>query len=281
VSTEQSSRLSTVRRIYRMIGICSVVLLAIVSIVAGYQTFVSSPRKKPEHVSVTEVREPNQSSSVIRKEDFQQFLEQGAERHISHTLTRDSHSKSGVKVARSGTEPTEQSTVNLRDRWGKFSSSLRRGLRQIDVEQTVPEVSDPEFSARLLSGDTVQVTSSENQWLFINFWASWCAPCRHEMPDLNELYRVLPDDRFRLLGVNVKESPQTVRNFKKEFGVRFPVVLDTKGTITEKYDVRALPVTWILDPRGSVVGRIRGAISWNKPPAKDVIKRLIHSGDHS
>jgi thiol-disulfide isomerase/thioredoxin len=111
--------------------------------------------------------------------------------------------------------------------------------------------------------------------VLLNFWATWCAPCREEMPALETLARELGPRGFTVVGVNFKESKREVEAFVKEHGLGFPMLLDGEGRASERYQVFALPVTFLVDRRGMVVGTVLGVRDWVGPDARAYLGQLL------
>lgn len=107
----------------------------------------------------------------------------------------------------------------------------------------------PDFTLKNLRGENVSLSSLRGQVVMINFWATWCLPCREEMPAIQSLY-----DRggFAVMAVDFGESPEKVQAFLEELGVDLPVLLDSDGTVQELYHVRGYPTSFFLDSQGVV-----------------------------
>lgn len=97
-----------------------------------------------------------------------------------------------------------------------------------------------------------------NQVVAIRFWADWCPSCRSEMTALEPVYRQYRDRGLAILAVNVLQPPELVRPFVKQLGISYEVLLDLQGEVTRQYQVMALPVTYLIDRRGVIRGRIIG-----------------------
>jgi len=110
----------------------------------------------------------------------------------------------------------------------------------------------PDFTLTNLSDDSVQLSSLKGQVVFLNFWATWCGPCRVEMPAIEQRYEALQDKGLVVLAVNFYEDRATVAPFVEQFALKFPVLLDTAGTVNELYRVRGYPTTFIIDREGIV-----------------------------
>lgn len=109
----------------------------------------------------------------------------------------------------------------------------------------------PGFELSNLSGGKVSLESLRGKPVFLNFWATWCPPCRSEMPDLQDMY-LKYDGQVHFLTVNSQESANTVRKFMQENKYTFPVVLDKSGAVGTKYRITGIPTTLILDAKGIV-----------------------------
>lgn len=100
-----------------------------------------------------------------------------------------------------------------------------------------------------------------DRWILLNFWASWCLPCREEMPALNRVHNEY-SGKLVVLGLNVGENEKTVSRFVEEHDLDFPILRDEDGSTPARYGVRALPVTWLVAPDGRVLGSARGPREW-------------------
>jgi thiol-disulfide isomerase/thioredoxin len=97
--------------------------------------------------------------------------------------------------------------------------------------------------------------------VMINFWASWCGPCRYEAPYLVKVYEEVHDQGFEILAVNLRENPSTVSRFVEEFGFRFPVLLDRNGEVGAAYYVVAIPTSVFVDDQGIIRYVLWGALT--------------------
>ncbi|MFQ5858487.1 MAG: redoxin domain-containing protein [Anaerolineae bacterium] len=118
----------------------------------------------------------------------------------------------------------------------------------------------PDFTLRDPKGETVRLSDFAGQPLLINFWATWCPPCRFEMPLLQQTYEKLKDDGFMVLAVDVQEGPELVKPYIENMGLTFPVALDRGGAVATTYRVAALPTTVFVDSNGIVTDIHRGAL---------------------
>lgn len=100
-----------------------------------------------------------------------------------------------------------------------------------------------------------------NRVTVLNFWATWCPPCRSEIPEFIDFYRQYQGERLELLAVNLRESSEKVRAFYDAQGINFPVLLDESGKVSNVYEVQAIPTTFFIDENGIIRELIKGSIS--------------------
>lgn len=127
-----------------------------------------------------------------------------------------------------------------------------------------PSVGDeaPDFTLKNLDGDKVSLSDYEGQPVLINFWATWCGPCRLEMPIIEDMYQKYQDEGFVVLAVDVEESITVVNSFVKSMGLTFPVVLDYNGDVADgPYRLRAYPTSYFIGRDGKVTAFHRGMMT--------------------
>ena len=117
-----------------------------------------------------------------------------------------------------------------------------------------PEVGNPapDFELKDLKGDLISLTSLYGQPVLLNFWATWCPPCRAEMPYLQQVHEQWSSKGLILLAVNFRESRTEVNIFMETNDLTFRVLLDTSGSTTQQYNVRAIPTTFFIDRDGTI-----------------------------
>jgi peroxiredoxin len=110
----------------------------------------------------------------------------------------------------------------------------------------------PDFALKSSSGENLRLSEFRGNVVMINFWATWCGPCRQEMPLLDELYTRYERVGFNLLGVNIDDDSRRAMQMIEELGVNFPVLFDSRKEVSKLYEVEAMPVTVLVDREGNV-----------------------------
>lgn len=110
----------------------------------------------------------------------------------------------------------------------------------------------PDFTLKSLEGENLRLEELRGQVVLINFWASWCGPCRQEMPVLQKIHERYEPLGFTVLGVNVDEDPEKAKSIASRMTLDFPLLLDTNQDVSEQYDVNAMPFTVLVDRDGNV-----------------------------
>jgi peroxiredoxin len=116
-----------------------------------------------------------------------------------------------------------------------------------------PGENAPKFTLTSLSGDEVSLESLAGNYVLVNFWAAWCAPCVEEMPQLQELAEQLKDLPFKVVTIAEDEAVPQLAEFRKRFSLTIPILLDTKGDLRSDYKVTGYPETFLIDPSGRIV----------------------------
>jgi len=125
-----------------------------------------------------------------------------------------------------------------------------------------------------INGRRVTRPDFQGKVTVVNFWATWCPPCVHEIPSLNRLSRKMAGYDFELLSVNFGEDKSSIEKFMKQVNVSFPVLLDHKGVEAGKWNTIALPSTFVIGPDGRFAYAVNAAIEWDSPKVVAALKRL-------
>ena len=133
----------------------------------------------------------------------------------------------------------------------------------------------PALQLENLDGESWDINQRRGHWLFVHFWASWCGPCRREMPTIQKLIETLQDERLEIVLVNTAETEDEVFSF---LGIVAPDVvplMDTDGLVTEDWQPRGLPATFLVDPEGRIRYLALGGRAWDSPPYLGFLRRII------
>ena len=150
---------------------------------------------------------------------------------------------------------------------------LEGDMRKLNVHETPQEVSDAEVLDA--EGESHRLVDWQGKHVLVNFWATWCAPCREEMPSLSALQAAMGGEDFEVVTIATgRNTVEGVERFFDEVGVsNLPVLIDD-GTMARNMSVLGLPITVILDPEGREIARLQGDADWNGPEARAVISAL-------
>lgn len=120
---------------------------------------------------------------------------------------------------------------------------------------------DYDFELEDLNGNKITLSELKGKKVFLNFWATWCPPCKTEMPDIEKLYQETKDSDVVILAVNVGEDKKTVQDFITKNNYTFTVLLDTTGEVSQLYQVTGIPTSYFIDTEGYLDDGVQGAIS--------------------
>jgi len=118
----------------------------------------------------------------------------------------------------------------------------------------------PDFTLETVDGETIRLSEMQGKVVALNFWATWCGPCRLEMPDLQDRAELFPD-QLVVLGVNFAETAEEVAAFREEVGIDFPLLLDPEGDVQRLYRVLGYPTTFFIDEQGTIRAQHIGLMS--------------------
>ncbi|GAW95796.1 MULTISPECIES: TlpA family protein disulfide reductase [Colwellia] len=133
----------------------------------------------------------------------------------------------------------------------------------------------PDFTLKSMAGINLNLTEQRGKIIVINFWASWCGPCRKEMPVLQKFYEKYQDLGVSVWGINVEQENQAGRDFLADLNLTFPILFDDTNTISASYQVEAMPTTIIIDRDGVVRYAFKGYKPGYEKKYAKAIKKLI------
>ena len=133
----------------------------------------------------------------------------------------------------------------------------------------------PDFDTVDLNGDIWSLSKLQGQVVFVNFWATWCAPCREEMPSMQRLYTKMPADKFKMIALFNNDKPAPVKNFIAKLGITIPILSDEYNIIGTKYGLTGVPETFIVDKKGVIREKFIGPAQWDSPEYVQMLMKYI------
>ena len=136
-------------------------------------------------------------------------------------------------------------------------------------------VSPRDFTLSTAEGESFTLSALQGKVVFLNFWATWCGPCREEMPSMESLYQRFKDQGLEILAVNIMERPEEVLDFMQYFNLSFPAPLDREGSLMGAYGIQAIPTSFLINREGRIVLRLVGSIDWDTPEIHAALESLL------
>jgi cytochrome c biogenesis protein CcmG/thiol:disulfide interchange protein DsbE len=133
----------------------------------------------------------------------------------------------------------------------------------------------PDFTLSGVDGTQVSLQQYKGKVIFLNFWATWCIPCREEMPALEKLHHTYRAQDLVVLAIDLKESPEQVKAFFEKHALSFPSVIDPNGAVFRAYSVTGMPTTYLIGRDGTILARGIGGRDWTRAEAHELIRELV------
>ena len=143
----------------------------------------------------------------------------------------------------------------------------------------------PDFTATNMGGERVNLSDYRGRVVLVNIWATWCAPCREEMPSMQRLYEALSDTDFEILAVSIDAQAGQddafgrpggdLQAFAQEMGLTFPILHDPEGRIERTYQTTGVPETFLIGRDGVIYKKVAGGTEWDAPLNQDLVRRLL------
>lgn len=132
----------------------------------------------------------------------------------------------------------------------------------------------PDFSLKNLDGEVQSLSDFRGQVVIVNFWATWCPPCRAEMPSMQRAWNKIKDDGVVMLAVHVGGNEDKVWSFVAEYALDFPVLIDPDSKVADAWPMEGLPSSFVVDPQGRIVYRAIGGREWDDPEILKIVYDL-------
>ena len=153
--------------------------------------------------------------------------------------------------------------------WQATAGELPKGILTLDGREAPPLVLNN------MDGDSWDLSEARGHWAFVHFWATWCGPCRREMPTIQAIFPQFDPKELEIVLINTAESEDTVFSFLASVAPDITPLMDEDGLVTEVWQPRGLPATFFVDPEGKLRYLALGDRDWNTPVYLDFIKSLI------
>ena len=149
------------------------------------------------------------------------------------------------------------------------SEGLPKGIMKLDGRAA------PALLLEDMDGQTWDIDKARGRWVFVHFWAAWCGPCRREMPTIQAIYPQFDSAELEIVVINTAESEDTVFEFLAAVAPDLNPLMDKDGLVTERWQPRGLPATFLVDPAGRLQYLALGGRPWDSPDYLNFIKHLI------
>jgi thiol-disulfide isomerase/thioredoxin len=149
-------------------------------------------------------------------------------------------------------------------------------LQALGVEALYHAPPAPDFALRTLEGKRLSLLDLNGKIVLLNFWATWCPPCKLEMPSMEALHRRLGDEGLVILAINLREEANEVKAFFREHQVSFTALLDQDGDTFARYEAWSLPTTFLVDKNGRLLGKAVGYRDWESDQAIQIFRKLLN-----
>jgi len=132
----------------------------------------------------------------------------------------------------------------------------------------------PDFALQDTNGKTHRLSDYRGRPVIINFWTTWCPPCREELPSMNRAWHLIREEGIAMLAINMGEDEDTIFIFSADYPTDFPILMDQTGEVIEQWPVKGLPTTYVIAPDGTIAYRAIGSREWDARELLDVIRQL-------
>ncbi|MGV1098053.1 peroxiredoxin family protein [Thiovibrio sp. JS02] len=143
-----------------------------------------------------------------------------------------------------------------------------------------PEVAEvgrqaPDFTLVDTRGKTWTLADLKGRVVFVNFWATWCPPCREEMPSMQRVHNFMPEDRFTMLAILSNDEPGLADALAAKIGATFPILIDPENKVAKAYGLTGVPETYIVDKQGVLREKFIGAVPWDSPASMQMLMKYV------
>jgi len=148
----------------------------------------------------------------------------------------------------------------------------------LNAEQLITPLKNKPLAPNLqlpdMDGKTHKLSDYKGQAVIINFWATWCPPCREELPSMNRAWAKIKSQGIAMIAVNVGEDEDTIFTFTGDYPIDFTILLDQSGEEISRWPIKGLPTTFVIDPQGRIVYRAIGGREWDSEELLNLVRAL-------
>jgi peroxiredoxin len=159
-----------------------------------------------------------------------------------------------------------------------LSTAVKTAFTKANLPLAREKRQPPDWTLKTPDGQTLTLRQLKGKVVFLNFWATWCPPCRAEMPSMEMLYQRLRKDGLEFIAVDIMESAADVKKFITDYKLTFPVALDANGAVSNDYGIQAIPATFIIDRDGKIILTAVGGRNWDSPATIAAFEALLKNG---
>lgn len=151
-----------------------------------------------------------------------------------------------------------------------------RLLKDMGILKTPFPAAPVDISLQNINGRTIRLSDFRGKVVFLNFWTTWCAECRVEMPAMEALHQKFKDKNFAMVSINLQEPAWLVKEFFQNKKLTFTALLDSSGDVGKQFGLRGIPATFIFDQEGKIIGKALGSRKWNSKKSIALFEHLIN-----
>jgi len=165
--------------------------------------------------------------------------------------------------------------------WGELTGTAVHAtphdalLQAAGLSAVEPSGTAPDFELSDHHGKKIRLHALRGKVVLLNFWATWCPPCIHEMPMMQQLLNSRKQQPFALFALNLQESQEDVAQFMTQKDFQFPALLDSEGRTAARYKVRGLPTSYLIDCSGNLLGSVTGVLQWTSEATQTLLDTLL------
>ena len=154
---------------------------------------------------------------------------------------------------------------NAHSKKAELTNEDRKLLKSLRINPPSIWIEAHDFSAELNDGTIINLKDYHRRFVLLNFWATWCVPCLKEMPDLEKVFQQMTSKKLIVLAIGMGEDKNSIRKFNEKHGFTFPMIADKNLEVARLYGVENIPITYLINPEGVIIGRALGIRDWASP----------------